>query len=43
VSPQARAFAAFDSELQSGIALPKPQGVFPRYVETPQATKGAAA
>src|SRR5204862_431695 len=33
VPPQARKFAAFDSELQSGIALPKPQGLFLRYVE----------
>jgi methionyl-tRNA synthetase len=28
-----RSFAAFDSELTSGTELPKPQGVFPRYVE----------
>jgi methionyl-tRNA synthetase len=33
VPAESRTFAAFDSELQSGIALPKPQGVFPRYVE----------
>jgi methionyl-tRNA synthetase len=33
VPADARAFAAFDSELQSGTGLPKPQGVFPRYVE----------
>lgn len=32
-----RDFAAFDSELASGTELPKPQGVFPRYVETPKA------
>ena len=30
---EGRAFAAFDSELVSGTALPKPQGVFPRFVE----------
>ena len=28
-----RAFAAFDTELVPGTGLPKPQGVFPRYVE----------
>jgi methionyl-tRNA synthetase len=33
VPTDARAFAAFDSELQPGTSLPKPQGVFPRYVE----------
>ena len=32
-----RAFAAFDHELKSGKTLPKPQGVFPRFVETPKA------
>ena len=30
---EARTFAAFDTELASGTSLPKPQGVFPRYVE----------
>jgi methionyl-tRNA synthetase len=32
-----RSFAAFDTELTSGTELPKPQGVFPRFVETPKA------
>ncbi len=32
-----RSFAAFDSELTPGTELPKPQGVFPRFVETPKA------
>jgi len=30
-----RAFAAFDTELLSGTELPKPEGVFPRFVEAP--------
>ena len=33
----ARAFAAFDRELVPGTALPKPQGVFPRFVEPAKA------
>jgi methionyl-tRNA synthetase len=33
VPAEGRAFAAFDSELVPGTALPKPQGVFPRFVE----------
>jgi methionyl-tRNA synthetase len=33
VPAEARTFANFDKELVSGTALPKPQGVFPRYVE----------
>jgi methionyl-tRNA synthetase len=33
VSPTARNFSAFDSALTSGTALPKPAGVFPRFVE----------
>ena len=37
VPAEARAFAAFDRELVSGTTLPKPQGVFPRFVE-PAAT-----
>ena len=28
-----RDFAALDQALPAGIALPKPEGVFPRYVE----------
>src|SRR5882757_970525 len=32
-----RAFAAFDRELVAGTALPKPQGVFPRFVEPAKA------
>ncbi|MDP2329401.1 MAG: class I tRNA ligase family protein, partial [Reyranella sp.] len=33
VPAEARTFAAFDRELVSGTTLPKPQGVFPRFVE----------
>ncbi len=33
VPAESRAFAAFDDELKSGVLLPKPQGVFPRFVE----------
>jgi methionyl-tRNA synthetase len=33
VPAETRIFAAFDRELVSGTTLPKPQGVFPRYVE----------
>jgi methionyl-tRNA synthetase len=33
VPAEARTFASFDKELVPGTALPKPQGVFPRYVE----------
>ncbi|MBS0546959.1 MAG: methionine--tRNA ligase [Proteobacteria bacterium] len=33
VPAEDRAFAAFDKELAPGTALPKPQGVFPRFVE----------
>jgi methionyl-tRNA synthetase len=33
VPAEARSFANFDKELVPGTALPKPQGVFPRYVE----------
>ncbi len=32
-----RTFAAFDRELAPGTALPKPQGVFPRFVEAVKA------
>jgi methionyl-tRNA synthetase len=32
-----RAFAAFDRALVPGTALPKPQGVFPRFVEPAKA------
>ena len=35
VPADGRTFAAFERELASGIALPKPQGVFPRFVEAP--------
>jgi methionyl-tRNA synthetase len=37
ISAEGRAYAAFDDELKPGTELPKPQGVFPRYVETPKA------
>ena len=43
VPAEGRAFSSFDTELEPGTSLPKPQGVFPRYVEPPLATKGAAA
>ena len=33
VPAEGRAFSAFDQELMPGTTLPKPQGVFPRYVE----------
>ena len=33
VPVEGRTFGAFDSELKPGTLLPKPQGVFPRYVE----------
>jgi methionyl-tRNA synthetase len=38
-----RTFAGFDKELVPGIALPAPQGVFPRFVEPAQETKRGAA
>ena len=37
VPQEARAYTAFDQELVPGTALPKPQGVFPRYVEPAKA------
>ena len=37
IGAEARAFTAYDNELKSGAELPKPQGVFPRFVETPKA------
>jgi methionyl-tRNA synthetase len=33
VPPEARSFAALATPLNDGLALPPPQGVFPRYVE----------
>jgi methionyl-tRNA synthetase len=33
VPAEARTFASFDRELVPGTTLPKPQGVFPRFVE----------
>ena len=33
VPAEGRAFSSFDTELQPDTGLPKPQGVFPRYVE----------
>jgi methionyl-tRNA synthetase len=33
IPAEGRAFSAFDSELKPGTVLPKPQGVFPRFVE----------
>ncbi len=37
VAPAARDIAALPQRLVPGVALPKPVGVFPRYVE-PEAT-----
>jgi methionyl-tRNA synthetase len=37
VPAEGRAFVAFDTELKPGTELPKPQGVFPRFVEAPKA------
>jgi methionyl-tRNA synthetase len=33
IPAEGRAFSAFDNELKPGTVLPKPQGVFPRFVE----------
>ena len=44
VAPEARDFAALDTALAAGTVLPKPEGVFPRYVEpegTGEAVSGA--
>jgi len=38
VSPENRKFAAFDTELVPGTSIPKPQGVFPRFVEAKAAS-----
>jgi methionyl-tRNA synthetase len=37
VPAEARAFAAFDGELVPGTVLPKPQGIFPRFVDPAKA------
>ena len=37
VPAERRQFAAFDHALEPGTALPPPQGVFPRFVETSRA------
>ena len=42
VAPEARDFAALDTALAAGAALPKPEGVFPRFVE-PEGTSEAAS
>jgi methionyl-tRNA synthetase len=34
VSADERGFAAFDTALRPGVALPAPAGVFPRYQDT---------
>jgi methionyl-tRNA synthetase len=39
VAAEGRAFASFDSELEPGVALPAPQGVFPRFVEANKAAE----
>jgi methionyl-tRNA synthetase len=33
VDPGARSFASLEDRLQPGTPLPKPEGVFPRFVE----------
>jgi methionyl-tRNA synthetase len=40
LAPEARVFAAYgrDHALKPGTALPKPEGVFPRFVETEAAS-----
>jgi methionyl-tRNA synthetase len=45
VAEDARSFAHLNTRLAPGTPLPKPQGVFPRWVEpeTDQATKGGGA
>ena len=42
VAPEARDFAALDTALAAGTVLPKPEGVFPRFVE-PEGTSEAAS
>jgi methionyl-tRNA synthetase len=42
VAPETRDFAALDTPLAAGTPLPKPEGVFPRYVE-PESTEEAAS
>ena len=42
VAPEARDFAALDTALAAGTVLPKPEGVFPRFVEA-QGTSEAAS
>ena len=42
VAPEARDFAALDTALAAGAVLPKPEGVFPRFVE-PEGTSEAAS
>jgi methionyl-tRNA synthetase len=37
VPGERRSFASFDHALEPGTALPKPQGVFPRFVEPAKA------
>ncbi len=42
VAPEARDFAALDTALAAGTALPKPEGVFPRFVEPEEASEAAS-
>ncbi len=42
VAPEARNFAALDTALAAGTVLPKPEGVFPRFVEADPAGEAAS-
>jgi len=42
VAPDARSFAAIGQALKPGQALPKPQGIFPRFIEEGAEPAGAA-
>jgi len=39
VDPDERDFSQFDGAVESGTRLPKPEGVFPRFVETEEAAQ----
>jgi methionyl-tRNA synthetase len=42
VAPEARDFAALDTALAAGTVLPKPEGVFPRFVEADGTSEAAS-
>ncbi len=42
VAPEARDFAALDTALAAGTVLPKPEGVFPRFVEAEGTSEAAS-